>query len=121
MRKLSRKKFLESVAIQMQTMGSETSQYHEERKPIGISLVAASENESSPNRRIFQVISRKRYHPENSRGRKALLVRKAQEVTNRGVSRSRWEAAPQRVKVPYAKTLTTSTMSLSSSRHVWLE
>ncbi len=30
-------------------MGSETSQYHEEKKPIGISLVAASESESSPN------------------------------------------------------------------------
>ena len=47
MRKLSREKSLESVAIQMQTMGSETSQYHEEKKPIGISLVAASERESA--------------------------------------------------------------------------
>ena len=33
MRKLSRKKFLESSAMKMQTMGSETSQYHEEKKP----------------------------------------------------------------------------------------
>ena len=36
------------------TVGSETSQYHEEKKPIGISLVAASERESSPNRKISQ-------------------------------------------------------------------
>ena len=41
---------------QMQTSGSETSQYREEKKPTGISLVAASENESSPNRRISQTI-----------------------------------------------------------------
>ena len=38
------------------TSGSETSQYREEKKPIGISLVAASENESSPNRRFAQTI-----------------------------------------------------------------
>jgi hypothetical protein len=50
MGKPSRTKFLESVAIQMQTSGSETSQYREEKKPTGISLVAASESESSPNR-----------------------------------------------------------------------
>ena len=49
MRKLSKKKFLESLAREKQTVGSETSQYHEEKKPIGISLVAASESESSPN------------------------------------------------------------------------
>ena len=30
-------------------MGSETSQYHEEKRLISISLVAASESESSPN------------------------------------------------------------------------
>ena len=40
----------------MQTVGSETSQYHEEKKPIGISLVAASENESSPNRRFAKTV-----------------------------------------------------------------
>jgi hypothetical protein len=40
----------------MQTSGSETSQYREEKKPIGISLVAASERESSPNRRVSQTI-----------------------------------------------------------------
>ena len=54
MRKLSRKKFLLAPAMGRQTSGSETSQYREEKKPIGISLVAASENESSPNRRISQ-------------------------------------------------------------------
>ena len=54
MRKLSKKKFLESSAMKMLTSGSETSQYREEKKPIGISLVAASENESSPNRKISQ-------------------------------------------------------------------
>ncbi len=32
------------------TRGSETSQYPEEKKPIGISSVAASESEDSPNR-----------------------------------------------------------------------
>ena len=47
MRKLSRKKFLESRAIGMQTPGSETSQYREEKKPISISLVAASEREKA--------------------------------------------------------------------------
>ena len=56
MRKLSREKSLESVAIQMQTSGSETSQYREEKKPIGISLVAASENESSPNRDLLKLL-----------------------------------------------------------------
>lgn len=40
----------------MHTLGSETSQYQEEKKPIGISLVAASENEFSPNRGISQTI-----------------------------------------------------------------
>ena len=40
----------------MQTVGSETSQYHEEKKPIGISLVAASEHESSPNRRFAKTV-----------------------------------------------------------------
>ncbi|TSC68892.1 MAG: hypothetical protein G01um101456_448 [Parcubacteria group bacterium Gr01-1014_56] len=39
--------------MKKQTSGSETSQYREEKKPIGISLVAASENESSPNPRII--------------------------------------------------------------------
>ena len=47
MRKLSRAKSLESRAIGMQTLGSETSQYQEEKKPIGISLVAASEREGA--------------------------------------------------------------------------
>ena len=56
MRKLSRQKCLESLAIEMQTLGSETSQYQEEKKPIGISLVAASEHESSPNCRFAQTI-----------------------------------------------------------------
>ena len=56
MRKLSRKKFLESLAIEKRTPGSETSQYREEKKPISISLVAASERESSPNRRVSQTI-----------------------------------------------------------------
>ncbi len=78
----------------MQTSGSETSQYREEKKPIGISLVAASENESSPNRRVSQTIQIYLSGTRNSRGRKALLVRKAQKVTNCFVSRSCWEAAP---------------------------
>ena len=43
MRKLTRKKFLVSRAIEKQTSGSETSQYREEKRPIGIPLVAASE------------------------------------------------------------------------------
>ena len=47
MRKLNRKKFLLSLAIEMQTSGSETSQYREEKKPIGISSVAASEREGA--------------------------------------------------------------------------
>ena len=33
---------------QSMTVGSETSQYHEEKRPIGISLVAASERECEP-------------------------------------------------------------------------
>ena len=58
----------------MQTVGSETSQYHEEKKPIGISLVAASENESSPNRRVSQTIQFILSGTRNSRGRKAVIV-----------------------------------------------
>ena len=58
----------------MQTVGSETSQYHEEKKPIGISLVAASEHESSPNRRVSQTMQRKLCGTRNSRGRKAVIV-----------------------------------------------
>lgn len=57
----------------MLTSGSETSQYREEKKPIGISLVAASENESSPNRRVSQTIQFILSGTRNSRGRKALL------------------------------------------------
>ena len=56
MRKLVRKKFLSLAAMQEQTVGSETSQYHEEKKPIGISLVAASEHEPSPNRRFAKTV-----------------------------------------------------------------
>ena len=47
MRKLSVEKSMESVAIQMHTPGSETSQYREEKKLISISLVAASEREGA--------------------------------------------------------------------------
>ena len=47
MRKLSKKKFLESFARKMHTTGSETSQYREEKKTTSISLVAASESEGA--------------------------------------------------------------------------
>ena len=47
MRKLTGKKFPVSLAIEMHTSGSETSQYREEKKLISISLVAASESESA--------------------------------------------------------------------------
>ena len=50
MRKLSRKKRRESVARQMHTQGSETSQYLEEKRLISISLVAASEREKAQTR-----------------------------------------------------------------------
>ena len=50
----------ETVGILQQckryTQGSETSQYLEEKRLISISLVAASESESSPNRRVSQTI-----------------------------------------------------------------
>ena len=75
MRKLTGKKFpLLRRYVGEQTVGSETSQYHEEKRPIGISLVAASESESSPNRRICQMAARKRSRPVNSRGCKTLLM-----------------------------------------------
>jgi hypothetical protein len=54
MRKLVRAKSLSFLARGKQTQGSETSQYLEEKIPIDISLVAASEREFSPNRRFAQ-------------------------------------------------------------------
>ena len=56
MRKLGRKKFLSFLAREKYTQGSETSQYLEEKIPTGISLVAASERESSPNRRFAKTV-----------------------------------------------------------------
>ena len=63
MRKLSRKKFLESLAIEMHTSGSETSQYREEKKPIGISLVAASENEAAQTVEFLRPFNRELNSP----------------------------------------------------------
>ena len=42
----------------MQTVGSETSQYHEEKKPIGISLVAASEHEAAQTVDLLKPLDR---------------------------------------------------------------
>ena len=84
MRKLSRKKFLLSLARETQTPGSETSQYHEEKKPTGISLVAASEHESSPNRRISQTTQPRLSGTRNSRGRKAVIVPSRAQARGRG-------------------------------------
>jgi hypothetical protein len=47
MRKLSTAKSVESFARKMQTPGSETSQYGEEKKTTSISSVAASEREGA--------------------------------------------------------------------------
>ncbi len=74
MGKPSRKRFLESLAREMHTLGSETSQYQEEKKPNSISLVAASERESSPNRRDSQTTGSNTSGTRNSRGCKAVIV-----------------------------------------------
>ena len=84
-----------------QTLGSETSQYQEEKKPIGIPLVAASETgaaQTQPQNRIV-------FHGGTILG---MGVNKATALATGGVTKcldrgSRWEAAPQRVIVPYSK------------------
>ncbi len=51
MRKLSRKKRRESVARQMHTQGSETSQYLEEKIPIEYFVSSGERTRRSPNPR----------------------------------------------------------------------
>ena len=87
-----------------QTLGSETSQYQEEKRPTGIPLVAASETgkaQTQPQNRTtiycrailgMGVIRLQR--PERNRG---------SEVTKCLGSGTSWEARPQRVIVPYTK------------------
>lgn len=56
----------------MRTLGSETSQYQEEKKPIGISLVAASERESAQTVEFLRQLEQSR-GLRNSRGHKAVI------------------------------------------------
>ena len=77
------------------TVGSETSQYHEEKRLISISLVAASENECEPKPKNcpsdFQVWS----CSDDSRGYKAVMEFNFQEVTNRQIAEAPGKERPR--------------------------
>jgi hypothetical protein len=86
-----------------QTLGSETSQYQEENKPIGIPLVAASETgeaQTQPQyRRTTKVVNR--YW-----GMGVIRLQDSvipSRVTNCLTSGIIWEDELQRVTVPYTK------------------
>ena len=103
-----------------QTSGSETSQYREEKRPIGIPLVAASETgkaQTQPHRQgrassdecrgdaTMHFLAPRASHLEAvsvNGGYKAtaLATGKVKKCVDRGTS---WEARPQRVIVPYSK------------------
>ena len=54
MGKPRRAKSLRCTAMCKHTLGSETSQYQEEKRPTGISLVAASERECEPKPAVLR-------------------------------------------------------------------
>ena len=94
------------------TLGSETSQYQVEKKPIGISLVAASETERAQTEpryyclfwlkviyyfwKLWAVI----FGFGVVRLQRNIYVRKVTKVYDSGIS---WKAKPQRVMAPYTK------------------
>ena len=85
----------------MRTQGSKTFQYLVEKKPIGISLVAASENEEAQTGII--------YFCSNVEVRNGGVVRSAiifidRKVTNCFVRRIIWKDEPQQVIALYPKT-----------------
>ena len=84
-----------------QTVGSETSQYHEEKRPIGIPLVAASETgkaQTQPQNRSAKVLQRD--FGDGGYKATALAIGRVKKCLDRGIC---WEAEPQRVIAPYSK------------------
>ena len=86
-----------------QTLGSETSQYQEEKRPIGIPWVAASETGKAQTQPQNLDMSASSCVDFGDGGYKAtaLATGRVKKCWDRG---TRWEARLQRVIVPYSKT-----------------
>ena len=89
-----------------QTLGSETSQYQEEKRPTGIPLVAASETgeaQTQPQNRSAQISKDRSRVDFGDGGYKAtaLAIGRVKKCLVRG---SAWEGAQHRVIAPYSKT-----------------
>ena len=84
-----------------QTSGSKTFQYREEKRPIGIPLVAASETgkaQTQPQNRSAKVLQRD--FGDGGYKATALAIGRVKKCLDRGIC---WEAEPQRVIAPYSK------------------
>ena len=95
------------------TLGSETSQYQEEKRTIVIPLVAASETGSAQTQPQYIYVNASSYIDIGDGGHKAtaLVIGRVKNCLSRGRKSLRgldrgthWEVRPQRVIVPYTKT-----------------
>ena len=84
------------------TLGSETSQYQEEKRTIVIPLVAASETGSAQTQPQYIYVNASSYIDIGDGGHKAtaLVIGRVKNCLDRG---THWKVRPQRVIVPYSK------------------